>query len=317
MKNIYIASCTENGGIYRCGLDESGHIALLDKTELDRPMYMAAENGRLYAVLRSPFNGSEESGVCSLKIGADGALDDIKHHGSTMGKVACHILIDGEDIYCANYISGSIARLGKELIVHKGKSVHPTRQEAPHTHFVGLTPDKKYICAADLGLDTVFVYNKDLTLKSRASVPLGHGARHIIFSPDGRYMFCANELASTVSAFAYADGKLTLLDTKSVLPDNTESTAAAIRYYDGRIYVSNRGHDSVSELTFDGKALALQKCIPTLGKNPRDFDFTSGFMLCTNEGSDSVTVFDTKNDFQHIQTVEIPRPLNVIGGKNV
>ncbi len=315
MKNIYIASCEKGGGIYRYSMSDDGMLTFADKTPLDFPMYMAKTNGRMYVVLRAPYTESDESGVCSFKIEADGSLSDRREHGGTKGKVACHILVDDGEIYCVNYVSGSVIKLPDTLVVHEGCGPHPTRQESAHTHYVGLTPDKKYICVTDLGLDTVFVYNKDLSLHSKARVPSGHGARHLIFSEDGKYMFCANELTSTLSVFSYEGGELTLIDTENGLghaSTDKENTAAAIRLCDGKIYVSNRGDDSVSEFTFDGKKLTLVRCIPCFGNSPRDFDIFGDHMICTNESSDSVTVLDMKKGCKLIQTLDVPRALNVI-----
>ncbi len=315
MKNIYIASCEKGGGIYRYSMAEDGRLTMLDKTDADFPMYMTISGGRMYVVLREQYEGSFESGVCSYKIEADGSLSDRSEHGGTKGKVACHILVDEGEIYCVNYVSGSLIKLPDTLVVHEGCGPHPTRQESAHTHYVGLTPDKKYICVTDLGLDTVFVYNKDLTVRSKATVPAGHGARHLIFSEDGRYMYCANELKSTLSVFAYDDGELSLIGTENLLyhdSNDKENTAAAIRLYDGKIYVSNRGDDSVSELTFDGEKLTLVRCIPCFGNSPRDFDIFGDHMICTNESSGSVTILDMKDKCKLIQTLDVPRVLNVI-----
>ena len=310
--NVYIASCTDDGGIYQYSLHDDGVLELVNKTRLDRPMYMTANNGKMYVVLRAPFEYSNESGVVSFDIADDGSLINMSECQSTMGEVACHIMADGDDIYCANYISGSVIKLPGTLVKHEGKGPNAIRQDSAHTHFVGLTPDNKYVCAVDLGVDTIFVYNKDMTLKSKAKVPDGHGARHIIFSKDGKYMFCANELESTLSVFSYNDGELTLLDTEKALPDDTQSTAAAIRIYNDKIYVSNRGHNSVSVFTFSDNKLNLETTIPCLGDSPRDFDFINDFMICTNENSDNVTIFDCKDNFRHTCTITIEKPLNVI-----
>ncbi len=313
-KNVYIASCCPDGGIYRYGMDSYGKLKFIDKTPLDRPMYMVNANGRMYVILRAPFADSNDSGVVAFDIDGDGALINKTECISTKGEVACHIAVDGEAVYCANYISGSLIKLPDKLVVHDGKGANKKRQDKAHTHFVGLTPDKKYICAVDLGVDTVFVYNKDMTLRSKAQVPSGHGARHIIFSEDGKYMFCANELVSTVSAFGYNDGELSLIATISLLPESfdSESTAAAIRIKDGRIYVSNRGHDSVSEVSFQNGELELLKTVDCCGKSPRDFDFVDNFMICTNQDSDSVTVFDCNDNFNLIDKLSVPQPLNVV-----
>ncbi len=298
-------------------MNSDGKLALVDSVRLDRPMYMAVYDNKMYTVLRAPFEDSQDSGVVVYDIGDDGILTSPSEIQSTKGEVACHIAVNGENIYCANYISGSVIKLPDTLVQHSGKGINLERQEGPHAHFVGFTPDNKYLCTVDLGLDTIFIYNRDLTLHSKAEVPKGHGARHIVFSDNGEYMFCANELESTVSAFSYKNGELELLDTISALPESYigESTAAAIRFYKDKIYVSNRGHNSISELSFLNEKLRLERCIDCKGQSPRDFDFINDYMICTNEESDNISIFDAKDNFTHIDSYSLESPLCVAGIK--
>ena len=256
--DVYIASCTQTGGIYHYKLQD-GILNFADFTPMDRPMYAVVENHRLYVVLRAPFENGD-SGVVIYDIDDTGKPVNPSPLQSTLGKVACHILVDCEAVYCANYISGSLCKLPGQVVQHQGHGHHPARQDSSHMHFVGLTPDRKYICAADLGTDTVYVYDRALNLHSTAKVPSGHGVRHIAFSEDGKWMFTANELQSTVSVFAYVDGALNLVDTCSAIPSDFagDTAAAAIRVKNGNIYVSNRGHDSVSKLSFNREKLTLQ-----------------------------------------------------------
>ena len=304
--DIYIASCTETGGIYHY-LYQNRALQFADFTPMDRPMYAVVENRKLYVVLRAPFaNG--ESGVVIYDLDESGKPVNPSAVQSTKGIVACHILVDNEEIYCANYISGSVIKLPEQVVQHKGKGPHPTRQDGPHTHFVSLTPDKQYICVADLGCDTVFLYDRELNCHSSVNVPAGHGVRHLVFSSDGNWMFSANELTSTVSAFSYKDGRLELVDTCSALPEDFtgETTAAAIRYKDGCIYVSNRGHDSVSKLSFDGQKLTLLENIPCRGNSPRDFCFVGNHYLCANQDSNSVTLLDETGKLLQELPIEMP-----------
>jgi mannose-6-phosphate isomerase-like protein (cupin superfamily) len=175
-------------------------------------------------------------------------------------------------------------------------------------HFVGLTPDRNYICAADLGTDTVYVYDRALNLYGSAKVPDGHGVRHLAFSQDGKWMFAANELRSTVSVFAYKAGALELVDTCAAIPMDFmgESAIAAIRVRDDDIYVSNRGHDSISKLSFDGQKLTLLETFPTGGKTPRDFCFVGSRILCANQDSNTVTLLDREQGILQTVSVEIP-----------
>ena len=298
--NVYIASCDEKGGIYHYALREDGRLCEKSFTPLDHPMFLHIYNNRMYAVLRSPFENSKESGLISFDIAEDGALRDPSDVVSTKGEVSCHLTVDG-DVYCVNYISGSVIKMPSGLVVHKGKGIHPTRQTSPHPHQIIFTPDKKYLCVTDLGLDKIIVYDRELNGISSVSLPPGSGARHLAFSPDGQYAYCANELASSVTALDYCGGTLTPLETYSALPSGFqgENTAAAIRVSNGGsfVYVSNRGHDSIACFTVSGNTLRLNEFVPCGGSSPRDFNISPDerFLICTNENSDNVCVFEMKN----------------------
>lgn len=312
--NIYIASCANDGGIYQYHLYDDGSLKRRNFTQMDRPMYMAVENHKMYILLRSPFIESNESGLVVYDTSPDGKLQTPSGIISTKGEVACHLSVNCGDVYCANYISGSVIKMPEKLIKHKGKGINPIRQEAPHAHYVGFTPDKKFVCAVDLGLDTVFLYNKNLELVNRAQVPEGHGARHLVFSDDGKYCFVANELKSTVSLLEYKKGELKYIDTVSCLPEGYagETTASAIRYDENYIYVSNRGLDTISVLKNNNGKLIYQDTYSCNGNFPRDFDIIGNYIICTNEKSDSITVLDKKN-FNVIYTENnVKSPLCVI-----
>ena len=71
----------------------------------------------------------------------DESLQTATEIKSTQGVVACHLCVDNNDVFIVNYLSGNIVKNGEVITQRKGKSVHPTRQTEPHTHFVGKTPD--------------------------------------------------------------------------------------------------------------------------------------------------------------------------------
>ncbi len=326
---LYISACEtpeHKGGIYTFRLTEAGGLDLCSYFSLDRPMYSIRENGLLYALSRELFG--RESGVLALKPQHDGSLLQLSVPQSTHGIVACHLSVLENDIYTVNYLSGNVVKLPTEKIVSfSGKGPHPTRQEASHTHCVIPSPHQKYILVTDLGQDKIFVLDRDLKPISECAVPSGHGARHIVFSPDERFLYCINELAATVSVFSWNEtqGKLSLLNTydtqvpSQILPTNT---AGAIRVsQDGRhLYISNRGEDTlvVFEIT-DGVHLRLAQKVSCGGKHPRDFILSPDerFLICTNTDSNSVTVFSMENGFigDKTATVSIPSPLCVTIGE--
>ena len=314
--HIYIASCTPDGGIYHY-LWEDGKMRFAHKTEADRPMYLAIAGDDLYAVLRQPFADSQFSGVCKWKIGKDGSLSDPSRIISTKGMVGCHLTVAEDRIYVANYISGSVAMLPEEIIrQHQGKGPHSVRQEAAHTHFVGLTPDGNYLLAVDLGTDHIYVYTPEMELVDSIAMPAGHGCRHLAWSADGGYVFCVNELASTVSTLRYEKGKFTLLDTVSAIPEGCakENTAAAIRVAGDRVYVSNRGWDNIAVFTHKDGVLSKPVFADAEGVSPRDIFLHEDTLFCANEQSDCVSVFTCEAGKIRSKNLHltIPKPLCII-----
>lgn len=312
--DVYVASCVEKGGIYHYKMDD-GVLNLIDITSMDRPMYMVVKERKMYIILRAPFTNGD-SGLIIYDIDDNGKLVNPSEIFSTKGKVACHLAVEGEDVYCVNYISGSVIKMPELLVEHEGHGIHPQRQEKPHTHYVGVTPDHKYVCVTDLGLDTIFIYDKNLKCYGKAKVPEGHGVRHLAFSEDGKWLFAVNELMSTVSVFAYENGRLKFVDNCKILPSDFQgvSTAAAIRVRDHKIYVSNRGHDTIAILKFHNNRLELDGHIDCGGQTPRDFNFTGEYMLSANQDSHEICVFNTSDKFRLSHKVAVPEPICVCVG---
>ena len=310
---FYIASCDKEGGIYSCEFKE-GKAEIINKTTLDRPMYMVSEQNKMYVILRAPFKENDYSGIISFET-ENGELKNKSEINSTDGVVGCHLCVLDENIYCVNYLSGSVTKLCDKVVTHKGKGKNPQRQEMPHTHYIN-SFDGKYLLCTDLGTDEIYTYDKNLNEISRASVPSGHGARHLEF--ENGYIYCANELESTVSCFKYDDGRLQYIDTVNALPEDTEieNTVAAIRINGEYLYVSNRGHDSIAVFKLSENQPKFITTVSCGGSSPRDFNIFGDLLICTNENSDNVTFFNLKNGIPEKLDCElnIKSPLCVIGG---
>lgn len=294
--NVYLLCCApvnEGGGICRYELNAEGEAKLTAAYPCDRPMYAVRKNERLCVLLRQPFEDTE-SGYFEI----DETLNDATKTTGTKGVCACHLAVDGADAYVVNYLSGNLVKNGSVVRTHEGKGMHEKRQEAPHTHFAGFSPDKKYVLCCDLGVDTIFVYDRALHPISRVKVPDSYGVRHFVFSACGGYVYAINELYPSVSTFAYADGRLTYLRTTELPVETENSTAAAIRISeDGeRLYCSVRGENALYVLSANGERTELlQKC-DCGGKGPRDLWLTSDErLICCNENSNDATVFVLKD----------------------
>lgn len=290
---MYILSCEKpekGGGIYRCEIND-GSLKINAYLPCDRSMYAVRAGGRLHVLLRAPFANGENSGYFSCPED----FSDKTDVRDTLGRVACHLCVIGEDVYIANYLSGNIVKNCEKAAAHAGRGANAQRQEAPHTHCVIPSPCGKYILCTDLGTDTLYIYDRALNLKGTAKVPEGYGIRHIVFSKDGKYIYAVNELVPSVSVFEWQNAMANYLNTVK-LTETVGSTGAAIRLSnDGKsLYCSVRGENALYVFGTDSGEV-IQKC-SCGGDSPRDFNIIDDkFLVCCNENSDNVTVFSLQN----------------------
>lgn len=311
MKEFYLLSCAEiadGGGVYKYGLMETGKLKEIAYLPCPKPMYAVKNGERLHIILRSPYETSDNSGYFSCKTNFTDCFD----MQNTLGKCACHLAVD-KDAYIVNYLSGNIVKNCEKVVLHSGKGVNLPRQDMPHTHFVAFSPDKKYVLCCDLGLDTIFIYDRDLNEISRAKVPDGYGVRHFVFSKCGKYIYAVNELVPSISVLAYSDGKAEYVSTTKLDCKNKNSTAAAIRLDENEngLYVSVRGENEIFAYNADNADLLFYGRFPCGGAGPRDFDLLGDYIVCTNENSDNVTVIE-KNGYRVVYESPMKTPLNVV-----
>lgn len=303
--NLYICSRHVNGGIYQYQFNGKKYI-LKSFAKLNSPMYSIAENNKMHVLLRAPFEDNDFSGYLSLDICKNGELLAKSQIITTNGVIACHLCSAFGSIYAVNYASGSITEIGERTVVHKGET-------QSHTHFVGLTPDKKYLLVTDLGLDKIFIYDKNLNNVNQIDMPKNHGVRHLEFFNE--YVFSSNELKSTLTLMKYTDKNLEILDTISLLPESASgfSSASAIRVYKDKILVAIRGLDIISYAEKDGDKLKYLGSFSCGGKTPRDIIFDENRLIVCNQDSDKVTVFEEINGhFNLIQEINIVEPISAV-----
>ena len=307
MKHIYILSCVKDGGIYHY-LFENGKLDFVQKTPLDSPMYAVVRNEKMYVVLREIDANTRFGGILSFDIDENGNLINPTGIQSTDGIVPCHLEVTDEGQYVVNYLSGNIVKIGKKTVTHSGKGINPKRQEAPHTHFVSVLPDKKHLACVDLGVDKIFIYDEDLNEITNIRLPDGSGPRHLCF--DDNYIYCVTELSNDVCVIKDFEliGVYPALDKYK-----GESLGAAIRKKDDMLYVSNRGANTISRFKAVGDELTLIDNTCCGGNWPRDFEIVDDYIICTNEYSNSVTVLKLQDGKLVLcdETIEIDSPLCV------
>lgn len=311
MDHVYICACAPEGGVYHYILNKEGNLVFQDRILLDRPMYLVRDGQKLYALLRAPFQNSTNSGLVSIPLDADGRMGAPSTPQSTHGVVAAHLCIHNSNVFIANYLSGNVVKKPSLSVQHSGHSVNPIRQDGPHPHYIYPTPDNRFIVAVDLGTDTITTYDPNLNLCHTVQVPPGSGCRHLAFSPDGNYAYCANELSSDISIFRYHAGVFELLQTIPLLPEVIKGTsiAAAIRCTEDCVYISHRGYDKITQLRREGSSLSVQSEIECGGHWPRDFQLVGPYIICTNENSNNVSVI-YQNKVVH--KLSLPSPICVL-----
>lgn len=313
MSEFFVLACADEssgGGIYKFSMNggaNGGKIKEEGYYPCNRPMYGALSGGELFVLLCAPFLGEENGGY--FKIGEN--LKNPSEIKSTLGKCPCHLSVDN-DVYVANYLSGNLSKNAAAAVSHAGSGVNLPRQDMPHTHFAGLTPDKKYLLCCDLGLDTIFVYDRNLSFVSTAKVPSGYGVRHLVFDKSGKRFYAINELFPSVCLFSFEGGAAKLLTTVPLYCACKNSTAAAIRLSkDGKtLYASVRGENAIFALSVNGNDLAVTDKFDCGGDSPRDFDIIGDYIVVANEGT-GVCVIRTE-DKKVAFKKELKSPLNVI-----
>ncbi|SDJ82462.1 lactonase family protein [Sediminibacillus albus] len=337
----YIGTYTngESKGIYSFQLDRVHQkLTILDAAaHAGKPTYLTiSDNNRyLYSVVQEDGNG----GAAAYSIGSNGALAPINKQ-LLEGAAPCHISVDSsnQQLVTANYHKGTVESYLIEkdsgaiqpavsVVEQNGSGPHE-RQEKPHVHFSGFTPDEKYVIVVDLGSDTVKTYqsnNGKLVEASCFNTKPGAGPRHIVFHPNGKFAYVMTELSSEVIVLAYnqQNGSFHEIQTIATIPadftENNQGSAIHISA-DGRfIYAGNRGHNSIALFAVDepeGK-LSFVERYSTEGDWPRDFclDPTENYMVASNQNSSSLTLFSRNLDTGKLELlqkdVEVPNPVCV------
>jgi len=324
---VYVGTYTKtkSEGIYVYRFDSrTGKLVPLGlAAKTGDPSFLAmAPHGRfLYAVNETNnFQGGNTGAVSAFSVDQKTGKLTLLNQVPSGGAGPCFVSLDktGKFVLVANYDSGSVSvfpilpdgRLGaaSAWVQHHGSGTNPQRQEGPHAHSIEVSPDNRFVLAADLGLDQLLIYRFDATRGSLepgeppfAKVPPGAGPRHFAFAPSGQAVYVVNEMGASVSAFAYdrAHGNLTAIETISTLPKDFsgQSDAAEIAVSPaGRfLYASNRGHDSIAVFSINAGNghLAPVEFVPTRGKTPRHFaiDPTGSYLVVANQDSDNLVVF--------------------------
>ncbi|MDB5702195.1 MAG: 6-phosphogluconolactonase [Sphingomonadales bacterium] len=241
----------------------------------------------------------------------------------TRGWGPCHTALspDQSAIAVANYSSGSVAlwRLDKttglpqaeaQLAQHEGRGPNSARQAGPHAHWVGFSRNARWLHSVDLGADAIFAHAYSADMQKLGDMRIayraqpGSGPRHLARHPRLPIAYLVAELANTLTVLReYEDGNFRDIAVTSTLPAGFGGASAAAHIAlnaDGtRLYISNRGHNSIAvfAIELNGAARLIQH-IDSGGDWPRFFLLTNDHreILVANERSGMIACFSLDRD---------------------
>lgn len=332
--NLLVGTYTDTGsdGIYVYRFDTStGSVAPVSSAKTVNPSYLLpSRDGRVvYAVNELPGdNGpaTQRGGISAFRFDAKtGALTFIDRVSSE-GNDPCYLSLspDGKYLVTANYSvaadpGGSFALFPVRddggvapavlSVHHEGKGPVRGRQDNAHVHSTVFSPDGRYLLVQDLGLDKIYGYRYTVdgsrglispTDTRYTPVKAGAGPRHLVFSADGRFAYVTSELNASVEVLGYHDGKLTPIETVSMIAPGFKGKVGGGAIHlspDGRfLYVSNRGDANEIVIYAVNQADGRLKTVgrqSSLGRTPREFliDPTGKWLIVGNQDSDTFYVF--------------------------
>ncbi len=328
-------------GTYTHGTSIGIHIYDLDTDEgIMKERTVIPVNNASY--LTKSYNGKylysiADEGVEVLRILPDGGLEPI-NKVDINGMRGCYLSTDksGKFLYVGGYHDGKVTvvhthrdgRLGSVMcgVFHKGIGSVAERNFRPHVSCVIPTPDDKYLCAVDNGIDQVKIYTVRsdtgrMELVDILRCKLDSGPRLLVFSPDGKFAYMNSELTNEVTVYSYdGSGKtpeFEKLQEISVLRDAETIGSACVGMKmspnGNYLYVSTAGENTVAIFRRDQETGLLTRicCLPISGEYPKDLDVFPGgkTLVVLNHETNEIRFFTI--DYEKGLIVMKGRPIKI------
>lgn len=310
MNSYYIGSYAPLGksSLFEVQLVNDHFTIVSENVEAENPSYLYCHpNGEvLYAVEECVPNGRvaafrKENGCWRL-------VDRV-----SAGSAPCHLEMDSccKHLFASNYMDGSISvyevdQNGLHLMLitciqHTGHGVDPIRQEGPHMHSCLCLDDLLY--AADLGLDTVFVYNNQCLSQEKRPLckiqfPDGCGVRHMAIHPKFPNLLYVNaEMGGKVFVVDRLNGKI-LQTLPAVENPAGKFSTSAVKIANDLLCVATRGCNQLALYrVLETGLLQLLSIMPLRDDFPRDLYFDGKFVMLANQGDKSLSCFSVNSSY--------------------
>lgn len=334
----YVGSYTheKSKGIHIFNMDvKKGRISEMKEIQCDNPSFIALANTKnvLYSIV--------DEGVAAFAILEDGDLE-LMNVKSINGMRGCHISVTKDDrfLVVSGYhdgkitvmhinSDGSVGHIADEVF-HKGIGSVAERSFRPHVNWSTFTPDESLLCACDLGIDQIKLYEFDhvsgkLKLFDIIRTQLESAPRQITFSPDGKFAYVVCELKDFIDVYSY-DSKTKhfefIQNIFTLRKEHRSNSAPAnlIITDDGEhLLCSNAGINTVTmyDITEEG-LLTMKSSLPLSGDYPKYIQmFPDGkHLISMNHDGNSITIFTYHPDNGLIVMngldIKISKPNNMV-----
>jgi len=344
-QTFYLGTYTEGAsasqGIYKYELSATGGVKQIGLAVMsENPSFLALSEDKKFLVAINEVKNLDNVGsVESYMVFEDTLI--LLNRQSSGGAHPCFVAVNEAGyVLAANYTGGNIGLLKLEedgpltdlldVQQHAGQGT-TDRQQAPHAHSAWFSPVDGSVISIDLGTNELWFSSIDAegqklapSTPEKLALNPGDGPRHLTFHPNGKWIYVANELSSSVTRIdRNKDGSYSMGPSVSSLPAgfSEPNTCADINISsDGKfVYASNRGHNSIAVMGVneaDGtlRLLGNKGCG---GEGPRNFALSpdENFILVANQHTNNIVTL--KRDpvsglLKYVGQVEAPTPVCII-----
>ncbi len=244
----------------------------------------------------------------------------------------------GRYLFIGGYHDGKVTvmhthrdgRLGSIMdgVFHRGVGSMAERNSRPHVTCVMPTPDNRFLCAVDNGIDQIKIYRiteeDTLELADTLRFKRESAPRLIKFTPDGRTAYVLMQISNTVEVFSYRYNeeknlpefeRIQTVDTLSDELDPMYDAGSGLCVSpDGRhLFTSTAGDNTVAMYTIDPETGMLERkfALPISGEYPKALGvFPDGkHIAVVNNESNAIMTF--KIDYEKKVLMMHGRPVKV------
>jgi 6-phosphogluconolactonase len=292
-------------------LKSGGDLTLVETTAVpgpakpggSLPLAVSPDRKRLYVGLRNePYS--------AVTFTIDGRTGKLKLVGpGPLADSMAYVVTDrtGKFLLSASYGGNKVTvnPIGADGILQPAQQIMPTQ---PNAHCIMPDPTNHYVLHTSLGGDLIYQekfdartgkltpnYPPSIGIKAKA------GARHLVFSPNGKFVYLVNELDGSIYVFPW-DARIGTLKKEvqvtTSLPKGFDGKPWAADIHltpDGKfLYASERTTSTLAAFSVDAKTGMLTSIdsYPT-EKQPRGFniDPTGRYLLAVGQLSNSLTAY--------------------------